>query len=257
MNSYRAIISYDGTDFAGWQIQPQQRTIQGALLQGLRAITKKQEGIRTMGAGRTDAGVHAKNQVARVDLPVSMPPCGLHQALQKRLPRAIQVKSIELMDRPFHPIKNALSKTYHYYFSHDSTLPPSLSRYITVISSSPSLEKMNRACALFLGRKSFHNFFCSGTPIKGHFVRTIEVCKVDKTVARDPFGGRDFPVYCLSITGQGFLKQMVRLMAGAIIISGDESLINMALQQHPRANLRPFVVMPPQGLFLDHVRYPF
>jgi len=255
--SYRAILSYKGTSYYGWQKQPDVSTIQGTLENCLEKITKGVGPIFSIGSGRTDAGVHALGQVVRFDLPIKVPDSNLKHALNKLFPRTIQCLFLESCDSTFHPIAQATSKHYRYVLSNKIT--PFNSELVTFVECKNLQEikkKFLSLWPLFEGPHSFENFYCQGTPTVS-FERTI----YKAWVSDGPWEN------CLSleIIGNGFLKQMVRCLVGATLavalekmpLEKLEELLNRIEENNEKNFLlkRPYEVASPQGLYLVSVSY--
>jgi tRNA pseudouridine38-40 synthase len=256
MPSYRATLSYKGTRFQGWQIQPTGLTVQGELNKALASVSKSDE-IRSIGSGRTDAGVHARGQVVRMDTPLVIAPGNLLKALNTYLPPDIRV--VECVDCPetFQPTYDAISKWYSYFFIQHPYPDPLAGELVAHYGFSLDEGLMREACQRFVGRHDFVNFYTEGTEVNST-VRTIHSCeliKVESGGAPFPFHG---PVYEIRIHGEGFLKQMVRLMVGAIWSVGRGKIpvdeITRALASARRDRLG--ATAPGEGLYLMRVVYP-
>lgn len=255
MHFYKLILQYRGTAYLGFQIQTeQQKTIQGELNRVLKIITKSEE-IKTIGSGRTDAGVHALAQVVRIAIPLLIKEDGLVKALNSHLPFDIRVISAEKCDENFHPIFSAKSKEYNYVFSSD-TASPFTSDLVTYFPFELDIEKMNNACKLFLGEHDFVNFQCQGTEV-ATTVRKILECEVIPYDSQGHWSNLVGSYYVIRVVGNGFLKQMVRLMVGALWNIGrskiDESDLHRALNGPIKQRLG--ATAPPQGLYLKVVHY--
>ncbi len=256
MPSYRATLAYRGTRYQGWQIQPQGATIQGELNKALAAVSKTDE-VRSIGSGRTDAGVHARGQVARLDTPLVINPENLLKALNTYLPADIRVVACESCPNTFQPTFDAISKWYSYFFMVHPYPDPLAGDLVASYGFSLDIPKAREACALFSGRHDFVNFYTEGTDISSS-VRTIHSCELLEVMPGDtpfPFHG---PLYEIRIHGEGFLKQMVRMMVGAVWNAGRGKIsleaITLALNSPRGERLAP--VAPPEGLYLMRVVYP-
>lgn len=251
MSIYKLEISYDGTDFYGWQKQPNVITIQGSLESCLNKVFKTQ--VRTIASGRTDAGVHAISQIVKLEMDIDVKESNLKKALNDNLPETIRVNSVAKSE-DFHPVFDAKWKVYRYYFSENS-LPPILNRFVLDNCKNLNFEKMSDAASCFVGKNSFHNYFCVGTPVDS-YVRKIKRSEVLQDEIHYP-GVKNEPVYYLEIEGTGFLKQMVRLIVGTIMahsegkISIDE--IKKSLNVDTQGKLSK--VAPAKGLVLYSVTY--
>jgi tRNA pseudouridine38-40 synthase len=206
----RLTVSYDGTDFHGWQIQPQLPTIQGTL----ETIVSEIEGaaVRVEGSGRTDAGVHARAQVAAFSLDNPIPADNLRRAVNRLLPPSIRVTSVEEVHPDFHPRFDAVAKTYEYRIFRTEVCDPFVWRYVHHHPYPLSLETMR---ALAKGLEGEHDFtsFAASDP------RDAE----GKSKVRHVFSSvieerADLWVY--RVRGSGFLKHMVRNIVGYLIEGG-------------------------------------
>lgn len=256
MNFYKLTLSYQGSAYKGWQIQPDARTVQGELNKSLKKMLKSQ--LRTIGSGRTDAGVHALAQVVRLESEQSISIQALFKGLNSLLPNDIKVLDVTESSESFHPILSAQAKEYWYLMSFKSNLSPFESSLITKFHGQIELDKLHEACRLFIGRHDFSHYFCVGTDIQSS-VREIYECEL---IFVDQVGhwselSLSGPYYYLRIRGNGFLKQMVRLIVGTMIkyAKGQLNLedIRVSLKDGKRPHLAP--VAPPQGLYLAEVFY--
>lgn len=255
MNFYKLLIQYRGTDYFGFQVQTEdQRTIQGEINRALKEIAKSDE-IKSIGSGRTDAGVHALGQVVRICIPLIIPPESLVRALNSHLPHDIRVISAENCDENFHPIFTAKLKEYNYVFTLE-TLGAFSTELITHYPHDLDIEKMNKACKLFLGEHDFVNFQCQGTEV-ATTVRDITECEVLSFDTNGHWSNLVGKYYVIRVVGNGFLKQMVRLMVGALWNIGrgkiEESDLHRALKVPVERRLG--ATAPPQGLYLKVVHY--
>lgn len=208
---YKLVLAYDGTDYFGWQKQPNVATIQQTLEDCIKK-SLKQKSVKTMGSGRTDAGVHARGQVVKLELEVDIEPAKLKKALNQNLPSTIQVLSLDNSD-DFHPTVDAKSKTYRYYFTANNLLPLD-GRGVLIVDKETDIAAMREAAKLFIGENSFHNYFCVGTPVNS-FIREIYDCEIKQEFMTTLYGEK-IELHYLEISGNGFLKQMVRLIFGAL-----------------------------------------
>ena len=250
MYSYRLILQYKGTAFFGWQVQPHRQTIQGELNKALMKIAKSKE-IYSVGASRTDAGVHALGQVARVDIPLDIPAHNLLLGLNSFFPPEIRIVDAQKCAADFDPIRGAKQKFYQYRFTKGEAPPAPLCDLLSIGPGDLDVNLMQKGCQLFLGEHDFVNFFTTGTPVKST-VRTISVCELEFTPAEHFFSRVYDGYYSFSFVGNGFLKQMIRLMVGA--------LWNLGKHKIDLAQLKGSLKMPqqeklaatalPHGLFL-------
>ena len=203
-------ISYDGTDYSGWQLQDNAVTIESELNRALSIITG--EDIRVIGASRTDAGVHAEGAVCVFDTECRIPAEKIRYAVNTGLPASIRVwESIEV-DSGFHPRHTESEKTYEYHIWNDDFDNPLLTRYTHFVYRDIDVEAMKRAAVCIVGEHDFKSF-CS---TKAEVETTVrEVTSV--SVERDE---RDARMIVIRVSGKGFLYNMVRIIAGTLIEVG-------------------------------------
>lgn len=251
---YRLVVQYKGTNYLGWQVQSENagKTIQGELNKALTAVSKNKS--QSMGSGRTDSGVHALGQVVKVSIELEIEPEKLLKALNGNLPEDIRVIDAEKSNYEFHPTVDAVSKEYHYRFTCNRHPTALQNDFISNSGFDLDLKKMNEACKILIGEHDFTNYFCEGTEVTTT-VRTIFACEVVEI----PQGSWDMlPAhFALRIVGSGFLKQMVRLLMGAIwnVGRGKISLQDFESSLTSSPTQRMGVVAPPQGLYMVRVNY--
>lgn len=252
---YKLIIQYKGTRYSGWQIQlgTTELTVQGEIMRALTVISKSED-VKSMGAGRTDAGVHALGQVVKVSMPLTIATESLVKAMNVNLPDDIRVLSAELSDENFHPTVHAKSKEYHYRFTAERTFSAFQNELIANYPFELDLKKMQEACKLLVGEHDFTNFYCEGTEVST-YIRKIFSCDI----LENPQG--DWQMlpshYVFRINGNGFLKQMVRLIMGAVwnVGRGKITLEEFRSALGPTKVQRLGPVAPPNGLYMVRVNY--
>ena len=247
-------IEYDGTDYRGFQRQPDSHglTIQGVLESAITQISGERSVL--YGAGRTDAGVHASGQVANFRTHSRLTPQVWQRALNAVLPESVAVRwASEVTDR-FHARFSAVSRSYRYTVWNDNAPTPLLARYSYYRSQQLNVERMQEACQLLLGRKDFAAFGRSPDetnpqrPGPHSCVRTLLAASCSRQEARIYY---DF-------TADGFLTGMVRRMVGTLLLVGQGRLgieefadiVQQAQKTHPGP------AAPPHGLCLVRVKYP-
>lgn len=214
--------------------------------------------IRTLGSGRTDAGVHALGQVIKIELEAERSAEDLHKGLNALLPADIRVLELRPVDPHFHPIFDADWKEYRYYFTTRRTLMPFERELIVSKPYEFDYDLMDQACAHFVGEHDFQNYFCVGTET-ATTVRTILECDLSRHLPMGPFEGALLggEMFVFRVRGTGFLKQMVRLMISALWEVGRGKVglerFRASLKDPSIGHLGP--VAPPQGLFLAEVFY--
>ncbi|WP_408098590.1 tRNA pseudouridine(38-40) synthase TruA [Peredibacter sp. HCB2-198] len=252
---YRLIVQYKGTRYLGWQVQPVSAglTVQGEVNKALATVSKSDD-VKTLGSGRTDAGVHALGQVVKASIPLTIDPANLVKALNGNLPEDIRVIHAENSDEEFFPTVHAVSKEYHYRFTAQKMVMPFQLDLIANYPFDLDLDKMREACKILIGRHDFTNFYCEGTEV-AHNVREIYECEILEVSQGD--WGMLPPHYVFRIVGNGFLKQMVRLLVGAVwnIGRGKISLEQLQSALGPTKVQRLGPVAPPEGLYMVRVNY--
>lgn len=252
--NYLMVIEYCGTNYKGWQIQnnsknSNNRTVESEILKAIAIITKFNAKLSV--SGRTDAGVHALNQVANFRLPFFYDLNRFKISLNGVLPSDIYVKHIEIVHDSFHATYDAVSKTYLYKINSGFRSPLLFNRS-WFIKEELNLELMNESARIFLGRKNFFNF--AKREKNRHFKNYYRVVSNIKICSKN-YG---FDVF---IEGGGFLRHMVRRMVGAIILCGTGKInINRISNMLTRDNYVPdyasnIPCAPPCGLFLYSVKY--
>ena len=239
-------IAYDGARFAGWQVQPRQRTVQGCLEAALGRICNRR--IRTHGAGRTDSGVHALGQVAHCDIPGDRTGVPWRRALNSLLPDDACVTSVRWVEDSFHARHSAESKVYTYtlWTAPEYVIPQRRPFVWPVGDLDP--EAARRVAAIFPGRRDFAAMQNVGT-LLAHTVRTVQ------SVSLDP-GSRSEEMV-VTVAADGFLKQMVRIMVGCLVRAGKHKLGpgDMEAILDSRDRSRASATAPAKGLCLERVLY--
>ena len=251
---YNLRIQFRGTNYQGWQTQPNVPTVQGQLNQALFRIFKSSN-VHSIGSGRTDAGVHALDYLVKIKVPFHIEHNSLISALNSNLNTDIRVMHAESSTQDFLPTNHAKSKEYIYRFSNLSGANAFQSEFIPNISYNLDFALMESACRLFIGRHDFSDFQCTGSDVK---TTVREIFECDLTHCTHATLGGMFPEhYQFRVVGNGFLKQMVRLMVGTLWNVGRGKLaldqLECALQK-PTGKKLGFVV-PACGLVKSKVSY--
>jgi tRNA pseudouridine38-40 synthase len=248
--NFKLTIQYDGTDFHGWQMQGEQRTVQGELTSAVSLIEGSPVVIH--GSGRTDAGVHAEGQVANVHLQRQITPDKLRAAINGNVGKDVRVLQAEVVDDEFHGRYSALEKTYVYRVVSGPTISPFWLRYAHHDARAFDVDRMARCAKLFIGT---HNWtaFSSAQADSETKTRTITSFKVD---SRWDDRGRCTLIE-LSVSANGFLRYMVRSIAGALMAAGrgelDDDVLQRAIDKGERSLAA--ATAPACGLTLVSVRY--
>lgn len=246
VNYYKCIIAYDGTDYFGWQIQPDRPTIVHALQDSFKKVFKTDAII--VGASRTDAGVHALGQVAVCRTELDIEAQQLLWAWNNRLQKDVMVRSCQKVDETFHPQRNVQQKTYRYYFCCERPLPMA-QRYRWHVQKQPNIDKLQDCLNIFIGTHDFRSF-CTGDDMGEDTTRTIDSINVNFIEQED--------AYCIEVKGPSFLRYMIRRIVGAsITVAGRDHLAvnylyNVLIEQNP---LQTLPTAPAQGLVLDSIIY--
>jgi tRNA pseudouridine38-40 synthase len=240
----KAILAYDGTAYRGFQLQPDEDTIQARLECALAQMAK--EPVRVTAAGRTDSGVHARAQVVHFVLPRRIPPPGVLEGLNSMLPDDIRVHEVGEVEDDFHARFDARSKTYRYYFDRSKVPSPFRSRYTLHYPYALDREALDRAAAGILGERDFAAFRASSCTAR----TTVRRCTVSAFLEE----GAEL-VY--EIEASGFLHHMVRNVVGTLLQVGqgkrEPSSLEALFASRERAEAGP--TAPAKGLHLIQVTY--
>ena len=238
-------ICYDGTHFNGWQIQPNKRTVQEEIEKALFTLTG--EKIKITGSGRTDAGVHAKGQIASFSIEeTSIKPERFSLALNTILPNDVKVLKSECAPDDFNARYSAKNKTYEYSFYLSETENPLYERYALRVNKSVDVDKMKEATKVFIGEKDFKCFLKSGSDVKDT-VREIYDAKIEEKE----------DLFVFTVTGSGFLYNMIRCMVGALLSIGEGKFTKEDLEKIIETKDREKAgrTVPGKGLCLVKVEY--
>jgi tRNA pseudouridine38-40 synthase len=268
VRTLKLTLSYDGTRLVGWQRQADGESVQGVLEDALARF----EGapVTVHGAGRTDAGVHALGQVASVGVTFTHDVSTLARALNAHLPEDVRVLSVEDAPPGFHARFDARSKTYRYYIRNGPLASPFERQFVWHVPQPLDVDAMRQAASRLLGRHDFSAFRSSGTEVPDS-VRTLHTSAVVETAGAVPWlvstatttpsasrcSSDAGSVLTYEVTGDGFLRHMVRAIVGTLVEVGrgwrDAAQMDALLQSGDRA--RAGATAPPQGLFLVRVDY--
>jgi tRNA pseudouridine38-40 synthase len=259
MRTLKLTVAYDGTALVGWQRQAEGVSVQALLEDALARF----EGapVTVHGAGRTDAGVHALGQVASVRVTFHHDPATLLRALNAQLPPDLRILAVEEAEPGFHARFGARSKTYRYLIRNAPIAPPFERAFVWHIPQPLDVAAMQRAAAAFVGTHDFACFRSIGTD-QPDTVRTVTASSIVATgegaigadVLAVPTGGR---LLIYEVSGDGFLRHMVRAMAGTLVEVGRGWRDPAAMSELLRAGDRAAAgaTAPPHGLALVRVVY--
>jgi tRNA pseudouridine38-40 synthase len=245
MPRYRIDLSYDGTAYAGWQVQPNGVTVQATVEDALRELTGA--AVRVHGSGRTDQGVHARGQTAHFDLATALSRETLVRGLNALLPADVRVGRAARVAPDFHARRSATGKEYRYFIWNGPVLPPTVRQYRTHVRDPLDTERMNRAAAVLKGRHDFAAFAANPNRVVESTVRHLRELRVVRR-------GREVTVIARA---DGFLYKMVRSLVGFLLRVGEGAVppshARAILASRTRTARVP--TAPPQGLFLWRVWY--
>ncbi|MDR4498113.1 MAG: tRNA pseudouridine(38-40) synthase TruA [Candidatus Scalindua sp.] len=247
MNNIKLVIEYDGTNYAGWQKQKKDKTVQETLKRAIESVVNEE--VKLIGAGRTDSGVHARGQVANFKTSATIPTTKLAQAINFHLPRDIAVRSARRVSKGFHSQYSAKSKIYRYTVL-NHTVRNAINRNICYQYCAPlNIEKIQQASKIIIGRHDFSTFKSKSRSEKEEKdpVRTIKMLEVVKK-------GR----YILfTIEADGFLYKMVRAIVGTLLEVGRRKMSLEEFDRVVKAKNRSCagVSVPASGLCLLRVKY--
>lgn len=255
MRTIKLTLAYDGTDYVGWQRQARGRSIQGELERALAEI--EGQPVVVVGAGRTDAGVHALGQVASVRLAHGIEMPDLFRAVNAKLASDIRLVAAEAVAGGFHARYAARRKTYRYNLVSGPFASPFTRGYAWHVRESLDLDAMRSAAARLRGRHDFAAFQAVGTDVAST-VRTIHTVAVEPGAAGCGVPpAATAPCLTLDVIGDGFLRHMVRIVVGTLVAVGTGRIpaSGMSAIVASRARERAGPTAPPHGLFLVAVDY--
>lgn len=244
-SNYKLVIAYDGTRYYGWEHQPDKDTIQGKLEAVLCRMTDR-ETIDVIGAGRTDAGVHARAMVANVLLDTDLSPEEIRDYMNRYLPEDIAIREVRLAGKRFHARYNAIGKTYRYTCYIGEAKPVFDRKYTTVLNYDLNIEEMRDAAQYLIGKHDFRSF-CGNARMKKSTVRIVDSLEITER--------KGYLVF--TVHGGGFLQNMVRIIVGTLLEVGKGSYppehVAEILEAKDRRLAGP--TAPAEGLMLLKVDY--
>lgn len=244
MKRIKLTVAYDGTDYCGWQVQPNGMTVEEILNRELSALTGEE--VKVIGASRTDAGVHAEGNVAVFDTETGIPAERIAYALNCRLPEDIVAVKSEEVPGDWHPRYQCSVKTYEYRIL-NREMPDPVCRRSTVHVSYPlNLGDMRRAAGYLKGEHDFKSFCSPHTEVKDT-VRTVHSLEIEK----------EGDIITVRISGNGFLYNMVRIIVGTLINVGRGACPPEKVKEilEARDRRKAAATAPAKGLVLKHIRY--
>src|ERR1700686_2033418 len=251
MRNFKLTIAYDGTDFHGWQIQKNKPTGQGEIVAGLRRLT--QENGQLLGAGRTDAGVHALGQMASFRTQSALSELEFHRALNALLPPTIRIVAVEETGPDFSARWSAKGKIYRYRIYRGKIVPPLLWRYVLHYPFPLDEDAMRDAAARFVGMHDFTSFAASTGSEEDDKERSTEREIYSAELVRTA----DNEELVFTVRGRSFLRYMVRKMVGTLLDVGRGKLVPADIDAlyglKDRSKSGPTV--PPQGLVMVEVQH--
>jgi tRNA pseudouridine38-40 synthase len=250
MRNLKLILAYDGSEFAGWQVQPDALSVQGTLASAIGRITG--EKVLPQGSGRTDAGVHALAQVATFATESSVPAANFVKALNDILPVSVRVLEVEEAAPDFHARKSARAKTYRYRIYRAAICPPFLARYLWHYPFALDEQAMVRAARLVEGKRDFTSF-AAVDPERGREGMPVSNLREIFSSSWERQGDE----FIYTVRGSGFLHHMVRNLVGTFILVGKATLGAEDLTRILEARKRSAAgaTAPASGLYLVNVEY--
>ena len=253
MRKIKLIVSYDGTDFAGWQRQKNAVTVQGLIENKLKVMTSESNSLH--GAGRTDAGVHALAMPAHFVTETAIPPLAFHKGLNSLLPKSVRIVSAEDVPDDFHARHSAVAKIYQYIFTTAAICSPTRRLYCAHTPQMVFIDKIKQALQLIQGVHDFSSFEASGSRDKEHEGGRGAVREIFSTVINCLEAEAD--EWYIEVAGDGFLRKMVRNIVGTLfeVGYGRLSVDDFATVLNSKNRNVAGPTAPACGLFLKKVYY--
>ncbi len=242
LQNYKIVVSYDGTDYHGWQRQPEKKTIQGTLEEALLKIASKN--VNVIGSGRTDAGVHAQGQTAHFNANLRLSSADLFRALNSILPDDIRIISIQKAAKDFHARKMAKSKVYQYRILNSLKFSPFIFRYVLHWPYHLDIKMMKEAASLFLREADFTPFSSNRLLYPVRKITRSDIKKTDSEI-----------IY--TVEANGFLRYMVRTIVGTLLEIGKGEMFPKKIEEIFNEKKRSLIspTAPAKGLCLMKVKY--
>ena len=248
--NYKILLQYDGTEFHGWQIQDDLRTVQGELTRALSLIDGRS--VNVHGSGRTDAGVHAEGQVASVEIQREITPAKLRAAINGNVGRDVRVLVVETAADDFHARYSAIEKTYVYRIVNGPVISPFWWRYAHHEGRELHLDRMRQGAELLCGKHDWTAFSAAQSDVEDRVRSVTQIEILDRPDERSRGSMIE-----IRVSADGFLRYMVRAMAGALMAVGRGELDNDEIRAALETGTRPIAAAtaPACGLTLLSVRY--
>lgn len=245
MQALKLTVAYKGTHFNGWQTQPKGRTVQKVLEKVISKVLN--ENIQILGSSRTDAGVHARGQVACVHYETRLPASQFKRAVNRALPDDVMIVKVEETTVEFHPIVDTKSKIYHYHVLHGVDRDPFRDDYLWHVPKALDVNAMRTAAQILVGTHDFQSFCATGSTVKST-VRTIYSIDIEESS-----GGELIFKY----HGNGFLYNMIRIITAMLVRIGEHKLEVAEVTRILEAKNRSVIpyTAPGKGLYLHEIFY--
>ncbi len=244
--NFKLTIGYDGTEFFGWQKQNNTRTVQGEIEKSIGIMTREE--VKLHGSGRTDSGVHSVGQIANFVVDTNISDENFLKGLNSLLPEDIIIKECSTVDLDFHSRYSAKKKSYKYRILNSETPDLFQRRYSWFIKDRLDISEMNKSAEILVGEHDFKSFESTGSP-KHHTIRTIYNAYFER---------ESNDIISFEISGNGFLKYMVRNIVGTLVDVGKNLKSKEEFENIFKSKNRnnAGVAAPSKGLFLMGVDYP-
>lgn len=255
MKNYRAVISYDGTNYFGFQRQKStENTVQGAIERVLSKILDSN--VRIVCAGRTDAGVHALGQVINFSVSTKIPEGRLKSIINKKLPESIRFIEFSVAGNDFHARKNAKIRSYIYKFYLGDCCFPSIDKYAYKLKKPLDLVKIEQACDLLLGTTECKSFMTNGSIAKST-VKNISKCRLVQLSSSESIWGANIIYYNFYIEADSFLYNMIRIITSNLLKIGYSDMEIEEFVKILKSCNRSMAgkMLPSNGLYLNSVSY--
>ncbi len=251
MRRIKLVVSYDGSNYCGWQIQPNAPTIEAELDKAIKQLTKEE--VHVIGASRTDARVHGLGNVAVFDTESTIPGERFSYALNRYLPEDIQVQKSEEVDKDFHPRHCDTRKTYEYTIMNTEFMQPKKRNYSWHVPAKLDIAQMQKAANYLIGEHDFKSFASVHTQAETTIRTIYDIKVISKAETEEKYKGE----IIIRVTGNGFLYNMVRIIAGTLVGVGKgrykSDYVKEMLDKKDRTKAGE--TAPPQGLTLIKIEY--